>query len=217
MRRNEATDRRPTRGRGEAVGYHPPSRAAFRCWSKRRFLFPPRRRGGNSSLRGVIAVAAAGACGRLGPLKCPDHPPVQRDDFTHFGTRRLPNRNGIPAGPIINDLIGGFNSAVFPCFRGTGGHRDGHESNKSDRVYSHSDHLTGRPVLPKVRKGRAGSSPSYGSSGRRRYHSASSIGPRRSARSNSETADNSSVAVSGSLSSRTIGRNVRSSPSDFAT
>ena len=57
----------------------------------------------------------------------------------------------------------------------------------------------------------------YGSSGRRRYHKASSMGPSRSARNSSETADNSSVAVRGSVSSRMIGRKVRSSPSDFAT
>ena len=55
------------------------------------------------------------------------------------------------------------------------------------------------------------------SSGRRRYQSASSIGPSRSARSSSDTADSTSVAVNGSLSSRTTGANVRSSPSDFAT
>src|SRR5579863_6911097 len=55
------------------------------------------------------------------------------------------------------------------------------------------------------------------SSGRRRYHSASSIGPSRSARNSSETAERSSVAVSSSSLRPAIGRNVRSSPSDFAT
>src|ERR1700761_2722119 len=55
------------------------------------------------------------------------------------------------------------------------------------------------------------------SSGRRRYQSASSIGPRCMARSIAETADSSSVGVI-SLSLRpAIGEKVRSSPSDFAT
>src|ERR1700735_2175135 len=44
------------------------------------------------------------------------------------------------------------------------------------------------------------------SSGRRRYHSASSIGPSRSARNSSETAERSSVAVSSSSLRPAIGR-----------
>src|SRR3981189_483517 len=55
------------------------------------------------------------------------------------------------------------------------------------------------------------------SSGRRRYQSASSIGPRWSARSISETADNSSVGVISLSRWPPIGENAPSSPSDFAT
>src|SRR5713226_9366824 len=55
------------------------------------------------------------------------------------------------------------------------------------------------------------------SSGRRRYQSASSIGPRCSARSISETADNSSVGVISLSRCPAIGGKVLSSPSDFAT
>jgi hypothetical protein len=120
--------------------------------------FQRQSRGGPSDRPAIADVAAmvrradnvlplpAPECRRLGPLKCPDHPPAQRHGSTHSGPRRLPNRNGIPAGPMIDDLIGGFNSAVFPCFRGVGDHCGGDESNKSDRVHSHWDHLRPAPA-----------------------------------------------------------------------
>src|SRR3954469_14966253 len=55
------------------------------------------------------------------------------------------------------------------------------------------------------------------SSGRRRYQSASSIGPRCNARSISDTADSSSVGVISESRWPAIGENVRSSPSVLAT
>src|SRR5258707_9053792 len=87
------------------------------------------------------------------------------------------------------------------------------------RVRMNVDLLYGRILRPDLALNIHDCSPGeyVSSSGRRRYQSASSIGPRCSARSISETAESNSVGVISPSRVPAIGGKVRSSPSAFAT